>query len=73
METLIIIENFGKLLCKISFKWANTVRSAIGSGEVGVGITLLIVTSCGEYCCGTIQQTLLLAVAVFCSTESSKQ
>jgi len=68
METVLIIENFGKFLSKVSCKWANTVRSAIGSGEVGDRISVLTVTSCGVYCYGTIQQKMLLAVAMFCST-----
>jgi len=68
METVLIIENFGNFLRKFSCKWANTVRNVIGSGEVGDRICVLTVTSCGEYCYGTIQQTILLAVTVFCST-----
>lgn len=70
METVLIIENFGKFLRKVSFKWANRVRSAIGSGEVEDRISVPTVTSCGEYCYGTIQQKLLFAVAVFCSSQN---
>jgi hypothetical protein len=67
-ETVLIIENFGKFLGKVSCKWANKVRSAIKSGEVEDRITVLTtVTSGGEYCYGTLQQKCLLAVAVFCS------
>jgi len=68
-ETVLIIENFGKFLRKVSCKWANKVRSATGSGEVGdTIIALKTVTSGREYCYGTLQQKCLLAVAVFCST-----
>jgi hypothetical protein len=68
METVLIIENFGKFFRKVCCKWPNRVRSAIGSGKVGDRIIVLTVISCGEYCFGTIKETLLLTVAMFCST-----